>query len=280
MATPVTTPFQLEGADGGPLRGDIRTSGNGAGVPAVVVSHGFKGFKDWGFFPEIAARLAGAGITVISFNFSGSGVGPDMETFSEPERFCGNSYSNQTRDVATVIDAVRAGGLTSDLARPTAVGLLGHSMGGAAAIFQTARRNDIDSLVTWAAISRLNRWDAVTLDTWREKGIIEIANARTGEILPLGIGFLRDIEENGRELDPVANAARVTAPWLIVHGDADEAVAPEQAKELQESSTGAELLVIGGGTHTFGACHPWAGMTPELTQVFEATVSHFVDSLL
>jgi len=82
MATVNTTQFELVGADGGPLRGDVRTQEKGADRPAVVICHGFKGFKDWGFFPHLAARIARAGMTAVSFNFSGSGVGPDGEKHS------------------------------------------------------------------------------------------------------------------------------------------------------------------------------------------------------
>ena len=42
--------------------------------PAVLVLHGFKGFKDWGMFPPLAERLALAGFSAVSPNFSGSGV--------------------------------------------------------------------------------------------------------------------------------------------------------------------------------------------------------------
>ena len=77
-------PFELSLASRGPLRGDIR---EGRISSAIVVCHGFKGFKDWGFFPYLADCLAaGTGAMVISFNFSGSGIGPDLESFTEHSR--------------------------------------------------------------------------------------------------------------------------------------------------------------------------------------------------
>ena len=76
MATVKNTSFELKGADGGPLRGTVWTVGDGKGRPAVVVCHGFKGFKDWGFFPHLAHRLANAGLTTVTFNFSGVVSGP------------------------------------------------------------------------------------------------------------------------------------------------------------------------------------------------------------
>ena len=50
MATAMTTAVELTGADGGPVRGEVRTAAGGENRPAVVLCHGFKGFKDWGFF--------------------------------------------------------------------------------------------------------------------------------------------------------------------------------------------------------------------------------------
>ena len=78
-------PFAIPSRDGYPLRGDARyQDGLGDGAPAVVICHGFKGFKDWGFFPEVAAALAASGYLAISFNFSGSGIGSDLCDFTDP----------------------------------------------------------------------------------------------------------------------------------------------------------------------------------------------------
>ena len=70
MATPRLAKVRLGAADGGPLRVDVRTGARpGEARPAVVICHGFKGFKDWGFFPKLSERLAVAGFTALSFNF-------------------------------------------------------------------------------------------------------------------------------------------------------------------------------------------------------------------
>ena len=49
--------------------------------------HGFKGFTRWGFFPELSRRIAESGMVAVRFNMSGSGVGSDPESFSEPDAF-------------------------------------------------------------------------------------------------------------------------------------------------------------------------------------------------
>src|SRR2546422_2141682 len=102
---PYTTLFRsLTGADGGALRGDVTSAGGER--PVVVVCHGLKGFKDWGFFPYVVERLARAGFAAVSFNFSGSGVGGDGERFDELERVAHNTYSKELQDLHIVLDAV------------------------------------------------------------------------------------------------------------------------------------------------------------------------------
>jgi pimeloyl-ACP methyl ester carboxylesterase len=280
MATPILTWFELDGADGGPLRGDIRSAGRGA-RPAVVICHGFKGFKDWGFFPHLADRLARGGVTAVSFNFSGSGVGPDGETFSEPERFGHATVGKDRQDLETVLSALRGGTLAPDLGGPTAVGLFGHSRGGGIAVLHAAHDPGVRGLVTWSAIGSALRWGPETIAQWRREGRISVTNTRTGDVLPLYTDALDELEaDTAGRLDIGAAAAAIRAPWLIVHGEADESVPVNEAVVLHERSGGhAELLLVPHASHTFGARHPWAGMTRELERAMDGTVSWYLRAL-
>ena len=98
MATPTLTRHSLDGALG-PVAIDVRAGGREAPRPAVVVLHGFKGFKDWGMFPPLAERLARAGFSAVSLNVSGSGVDA-AGSFAYPERFGHNTYSAELADLA------------------------------------------------------------------------------------------------------------------------------------------------------------------------------------
>jgi pimeloyl-ACP methyl ester carboxylesterase len=281
MATPQLTTFTLTGADGGPLRGDVRTTAARAARPAVVIAHGFKGFKDWGFFPHLAERLARGGVTAVSFNFSGSGVGPEGDRVTEPQRFARATVGGDLRDLETVLAALEAGQLQPDLAPPSHMGLFGHSRGGGVGVLAAATHPEIRSLVTWSAIGQAFRWGSETIRRWRQDGKLEVTNTRTGEVLPVYPDVLDELEgdREGR-LDIPAAAARVTAPWLIVHGEVDETVPVREAQLLHRASGGrAELLLVRHGGHTFGARHPWAGTTPELERVMDATVGWFVRTL-
>jgi len=281
MATPIHTRFELTAADGRPLRGDVRTSAGEAPRPAVVICHGFKGFKDWGFFPHLADRLARGGLSAVSFNFASSGVGPEGDRFSEPERFGRGTFGRDLLDLGRLVETLRAGRLPGVQTVPPAVGLFGHSRGGGLAVLLAGGDPDVRTLVTWSAIRSPFRWGPETIRKWKADGRIQITNQRTGEVLPLYVDVLDELEgDHEGRFDVAAAAERVRVPWLIVHGEADETVSVREAQSLHKANDErAELLVIRHGSHTFGARHPWAGSTPELDQAMDATVGWFLRAL-
>ncbi len=265
----------MKGADGGPLRVDVRSAAReGEKRPAVVICHGFKGFKDWGFFPKLAERLAVAGFTALSFNFSGSGVG-EGEDFDELDRWGRQKPSTDLRDVATLVDYAAALSASS-------VGLVGHSRGGGLAILHAASDERVKALATWAAVDHFLRWPEDDIAKWRREGKIDVVNTRTGQVLPL----LRDaLDDADRHADGLLNvtaaASRVRIPWLIVHGMDDRSVSVEIGKGLKAASNSAktELLLVEGADHTFGIKHPWSGSTREFEIVLDRTVRLLAASL-
>ena len=56
-------------------------------APVIIICHGFKGFKNWAFFPVLADYLAQSGYIAITFNFSRNGIGADLQNFTELEKF-------------------------------------------------------------------------------------------------------------------------------------------------------------------------------------------------
>jgi uncharacterized protein len=277
MATPSLTKHSLPGALG-PILVDVRAGGRTGPRPAVLVLHGFKGFKDWGMFPPLSQRLAQAGFTVVSPNLSGSGV-DDAGDFSLPERFGHNTFSAELQDVRRVADALMTGRLGVPI--PSSLGLVGHSRGGGIAVLYAARDPRVRTLVTWAAISSVERWPAPQRTSWRAAGRTDIQNARTGQVLPLYTDVLDDIEGNASGLDIEAAAERLAVPWLIIHGTQDESVPFAEAERLKAASPRPDtrLLPIKGAGHTFGAVHPWRSPTPELDTVFDATLAWLTANL-
>jgi uncharacterized protein len=276
MATPTLTKHSIAGALG-PILIDVRSAAPRQARPAVVILHGFKGFKDWGMFPPLSERLARAGFTAVSFNFSGSGV-DDAGDFTLPERFGHNTFSAELSDTRLVLDALYRGELGA--LSPGKTGLIGHSRGGGIAVLHAAQDDRVQALVTWAAISDVHRWGAEERAAWRKTGHTSVLNARTGQKLPLYADVLDDIDRNTSALDIQSAAPEIRVPWLAVHGRADESVRWAEAQALVAASRGtARLLEVEGGGHTFGAAHPWRGTTPELELVFDATVNWLATNL-
>lgn len=276
MATATLSKHILPGVLGDILV-DVRSGGRGSDRPVVVVLHGFKGFKDWGMFPAFSERLARAGFMVVTPNVSGSGV-DDRGEFAYPERFGHNTFSAELEDLRRVVDALFQGEL--GLPPPPALGLMGHSRGGGISILQTARDPRVRALVTWSAISTIERWPPEERTAWRKAGVNQIKNVRTGQILPLYTGVLDEIDARPEALDIQSAARRITVPWLLAHGTADESVPLREARALVAASPQARFLPIEGGGHTYGAVHPWKGMTPELEGLFDASIEILSRALL
>jgi len=271
MATPSLTKHTLPGALG-ELYVDVRTGERAAPRPAVIVLHGFKGFKDWGMFPALGSRLAQAGFTAVLPNLSGSGA-DDVGDFTHLDRFYRNTFRADLEDLGVVIDAVAAGGL--DFVPPTSIGLVGHSRGGGVAVLAAPQDSRIRAMVTWAAIGTIRRWSDDALAEWRRRGHIDIVNTRTGQTMPIGTDLLDEIETQASStLDLESAASHVEIPWLLIHGGEDESVPLVEGKRLYQASPRdhTRFLEIARAGHTFGAVHPFKGVTKELGEAMDATV--------
>jgi dienelactone hydrolase len=270
MATPLLTHHSLPGALG-PILVDVRATSRSTAMPAVIVHHGFKGFKDYAFIPPFADRLARAGFTAITASVSGSGV--DAEgNFTHLERFAVNTYSRELDDLGLVIRALDRGELGT--APPTSLGIVGHSRGGGMALCLARETPWISAVVTWAALGKARRHSDEELAAWRKAGTIEVLHQRIRQYLPLDFVVAEDclLHEQGRLNIPQA-AATLDRPWLLIHGTSDETVPIEEGRALASNATDPrfEALYLEGAGHTFGAVHPWAGPTPHTEQLFDAT---------
>ncbi len=286
-AMPASEPFVLETPSGRRIDGLVDLPDRPGERPTVVVAHGFKGFMEWGFFPHLAELLARRGFVVVRFNFSGSGHRPGDDRVTDLEAFRHNTFSRGQEDLRTVLDALDeeiAPGRV-DLDRQ---GLFGHSRGGGAAILTAGNpdlRDRFSALVTWAAVATFDRMGPEEKERWRAEGETTVVNSRTGQELPMGLDILEDLEGHRDELDIPAAAGRVAAPWLIVHGEADESVPFGESGQLEEAAAvdwgrAVERLAVPGAGHTFGAVHPFAGPTPHLIQALNATQAWFRRYLL
>jgi len=277
-AITVTT-FEIRPADGGPpVRGDVRVAEGTRPKTAVVIVHGFKGFRRFGAWGALARALALRGHAAVTFDFSHNGIDENGE-FSRLDLFRLNTHSREVDELRAVLDALASGAIGGR--KSPRVGLLGHSRGGAGAIIAAAEDTRVRALVTWASIASIgDRWTEEEKAAWRRGDDVLSLNSRTRQQMPLAPEYWVDLQVNRDRLDVAAAAARVTVPWLIVHGDADTTVPVDDAHALFDAAgENAELMIMEGVDHGMGARHPYPGPTDALRAAAEAAFEWFGEHL-
>lgn len=282
-ATITHIPFTLTTDQGQTLYCDARFPQPGHGdapqpLPVIIFAHGFKGFKDWGSFPTVCTLLAAEGFYAISFNFSHNGIAGHSQQFTQLDKFRQNTFSLEVDELAQVVRAVEQGRVPQpENAGSGCICLTGHSRGGGIALLAASRTPGVKAVATWASVADFNRYTDAQKARWRAQGVFETKNMRTGQIMQLGLDLLNDIEDNAPALNIEAAAAALKRPLLILHGDQDMAIKPEDAHRLYQAADPAQttLCIIPATGHTFGAVHPFAGMTPALEQVIGLTADFF-----
>lgn len=204
--------------------------------PALIICHGIPGSgtprpQDDPGYEGLAEDFASLGIAAVIFNFRG----------------CGDSGGNfdmmgWVRDLEAVLDR----SLNTPHIDPTRVMLLGFSGGGAAAIRVAAENSRVYGIAAVGTPAHFGIFEKSAADIvadFRERGLIRDPK------------FPRDPDrwiDGFKEIEPRRWIAQVQAKHiLIVHGDADELIPFEHAREiLNHAPAGvAELQVIPGGVH-------------------------------
>lgn len=271
MSEPMRREFEILSNEGLPLRGTLEIPRNAERLAIII--HGFKGFKEWGFFPWLAERLSASGIVACRFDMSRNGIGGDPETFERLDLFQNDTYSIQLSDLQRVVDHVRS----TEGFGALPFFLIGHSRGGAIALLASRRVRGLAGIVTWSAIASTDRWDERTKRDWRKSGHLEVLNARTRQVMRMSTAVLDDLEQNRESLDVIGAVESMQIPLFVAHGGNDETVSPEDAEAIAGAHKDASLMVIGTASHTFNAIHPLVHVPAELDLVAHVT-SRFINT--
>ncbi|EMR03532.1 alpha/beta hydrolase family protein [Cesiribacter andamanensis] len=281
MSTPTTTGDQILTSSLHSRRFiyDARYQADGRKKPVIVFVHGFKGFKDWGTFTLIADEFARQGYVFAKLNLSHNGTTPEHPLdFVDLEAFGHNNFILELDDLSILINELEEGKSPIPAAEmdPNRLALIGHSRGGGLVLLKGAEDPRVKAVVTWAAIHNLEqRWPKSFLDEWKEKGVVHIPNARTGQQMPLYYQLVENFRENKERLDIPAAVARMQQPLLVIHGTGDETLPSSMAHEIASWKKGSELLILPDANHTFGGAHPWPGdqLPADTTEVIKATAA-------
>ena len=93
--------FTITSSEGLPIHGNLDAPSNPRALAVIV--HGFKGYKDWGFFPWVAETLCNHHLAVCRFNMSRSGIGENFDAFDRLDLFRDDAYSVQLADLHAVV---------------------------------------------------------------------------------------------------------------------------------------------------------------------------------
>lgn len=246
----------------------------------IILVHGFKGFKDWGYAPYFAESFAEKGYFVITFNFSHNGIGENNFEFTELEKFANNTF---TREITELEDVVKAyqNNLFGEVKNPK-IGLIGHSRGGAIALLTASKLENVKAVITWGSVATLDRYSERQKQNWRAKGFFSVMNMRTKQEMRLNISLLEDLEANRTDSLNIEKAvSELNKPLLICHGTEDLAVKLDEAKQLFNWSNKdiTELKIIENTGHTFGCVHPFEGTNEKFEELLNKTNSFFREKI-
>ncbi|HTM10953.1 MAG TPA: alpha/beta fold hydrolase [Verrucomicrobiae bacterium] len=202
---------------------------DGTPKAGVVLCHGMGSSKESEKFVMLGEILAKRGVLALRFDFACSG--------ESEGKFEEITYSGEAEDIAAAYDVVAKYGIAK-------IGVVGSSMGGAAAILFAAK-NPVAALATIAAPVHPEKFSARFLTDeqrrdWRSQGFIVYNGLRLDSTL------LEDVET----IDVAAAARKIAAPTLVLHGDRDATVPVEEGRELYAALAGPKrLAILAGADH-------------------------------
>lgn len=210
----VTQPFRFSGSTGKTLSGRMEHPG-GRVRGWAIFAHCFTCGKDNRAAVRIARRLAREGIGVLRFDFAGLGD-------SEGD-FADSRFSFDVQDLQAATRALADEGKAPSL-------LIGHSLGGAAAI---AAAVDLPSIRAVATVNApfdvahtLHQFDPAAIATIDAEGAADVLLA--GRRFRVGRGLIDDL----RSQDQGARIAALRRPLLVMHAPLDDTVGIENATKI------------------------------------------------
>ena len=186
----------------------------GPHLATAIFAHCFTCGKDIPAARRIAARLAGMGIAVLRFDFTGLG-------HSEGE-FPNTSFTSNVDDLVAAADHLASTGMAPTM-------LIGHSLGGAAVLKAANKIKGLKAVVTLGAPfdpGHVTHNFADAIPAIMENGTAEVSLG--GRPFTIGKEFIEDVAKT--ELK--ACVANLNTALLVMHAPLDTIVSVDNAAEI------------------------------------------------
>lgn len=184
----------------------------------ALFAHCFTCGKDMAAASRISRALAARGIAVLRFDFTGLG--------NSDGDFANTSFSSNVADLLAAADM-----LARDFSPPRL--LIGHSLGGAAALVAAHQLSQVEALVTIAAPATATHVRHLLSDAEQELNTLGEAQVRiANRQFRIKKQFLEDLDQHAT----AEHIAQLRRPLLLFHSPFDEVVDISEAFRIYQAA--------------------------------------------
>lgn len=208
--------------------------------PAVILLHGFTGYKEELHIAQLAQTLAHNNIVAIRFDASG---------FGESEGTLEHDYrlSNYYQDLEVVYNWLKK----QDYVDTDRIGIWGPSMGGLLSIAWGSNHREISAICAVSPPTHMGESDFLSTirEQWQQSGWWEHTSSKYGTI-KVPYAFLEDAQDyNALNYIPQLTNRQI----LIIAGSRDEIVPPHDSKKIFDALSGStkRFVEVEGMGHLF-----------------------------
>jgi uncharacterized OsmC-like protein/alpha/beta superfamily hydrolase len=224
--------IRFENANGYELSGRLELPVNRAPHNYAIFAHCFTCGKNFSATKNISHALTKAGYGVLRFDFTGLG--------DSDGNFADTNFSGNVEDLLAAVDYLKTNYKAPSL-------LIGHSLGGAAAIFASAKASSIKAIATIGAPSDTKHvrhlfGDQLTAITENGQATVELS----GRSFHIKEQFLKDLNEQ----QVTKTLKELRKPILIAHSPQDQTVGIAHAEKLYHAALHPKSFVsLDGADH-------------------------------